>query len=165
MDAKYRICTDGSTIGNRGPGGWGACFEHSGKRWEMSGSNPWTTIAEMELAAAVHALQSLPKGADVELRSDSEYLIYGIQVFVFRWRRQHWRNNRGEVLQNRKLWIELLRLNSCLRIQWIWVKGHNGDPEQCRAMPWLIERPETAGQLNRRPLEQHDALHRAIQVQ
>ena len=133
MDAKYRICTDGSTIGNRGPGGWGACFEQAGQRWEMSGSNPWTTIAEMELAAAVYALQSLPEGAEVELRSDSEYLIYGIQVFVFRWRRQHWRNNRGEVLQNRKLWIELLRLNSSLRIQWIWVKGHNGDPEQCRA--------------------------------
>lgn len=122
----YRIFTDSSAIGNPGPGGWGAVLGHANRYWEISGDHPWTTISEMELIAATHTLRSLPNRARVELHSDSEYLIYGMRVFVFHWQRHVWRNRRGVALQHRVLWAELVALNARLRIRWMWLKGHNG---------------------------------------
>lgn len=133
MDRTYRIFTDGSAIGNPGPGGWGAVLMHGNRYWEISGANPWTTISEMELVAATQALQWLPERARVALHSDSEYLIYGMRAFVFHWQRHGWRNRRGVQLQQRELWFELLALNSRLRIRWIWLQGHNGHRDQTRA--------------------------------
>jgi ribonuclease HI len=133
VDLTYRIFADGSAIGNPGPGGWGAVLMQGKRRWEMSGAYSWTTISEMELVAAVQALRSLPYRARVELHSDSEYLIYGMRVFVFRWQRQGWRNRRGNQLQHRELWSELIALNATLHIRWRWIKGHNGNDEQTRA--------------------------------
>jgi ribonuclease HI len=103
------------------------------KRWEMSGANRRTTIAEMELVAAYQTLRSLPCRARVELYSDSEYLIYGMRAFVFRWQRQGWRNRRGVALQQREVWAALLELNTHLQVHWIWIKGHSGHREQSRA--------------------------------
>jgi ribonuclease HI len=133
VNQTYRIFTDGSAIGNPGPGGWGAVVLQGKARWEMSGAVPWTTISEMELLAAVEALRPLPTHAQIELRSDSEYLVYGMRAFVFRWQRQGWRNRRGIELQHRELWLELITLNARLDIRWIWLKGHNGHREQTRA--------------------------------
>jgi len=133
VDKTYRIFTDGSAIGNPGPGGWGAVVMQGKEHWEMSGAVPWTTISEMELLAAVEALRPLPDRAQVELRSDSEYLVYGMRVFVFRWQRQGWRNRRGIELQHLELWSELVVLNARLHIRWTWLKGHNGHREQTRA--------------------------------
>ena len=82
MDQTYRIFTDGSAIGNPGPGGWGVVLIHGMERQEISGAHPWTTISEMELVAAVQALRPLEGRARVELHSDSEYLIYGMRAFV-----------------------------------------------------------------------------------
>jgi ribonuclease HI len=133
VDRTYRIFTDGSAIGNLGPGGWGAVLMQGKRRWEISGANSWTTISEMELVAAVQALRSLPYQARVELHSDSEYLIYGMRVFVSHWQRQGWRNRRGNQLQHRELWLELIALKTRLRIRWTWIKGHKGNREQIRA--------------------------------
>ncbi len=133
MDKVIRIFTDGSAIGNPGPGGWGTVFAQGKTRWEMSGANPWTTISEMELVAAVQALRILPVRSRIELYSDSEYLIYGMRAFVFRWQRHGWRNRRGAQLQNRDLWAELVGLNARLSIRWMWIKGHNGHRDQTRA--------------------------------
>ena len=133
MDRTYRIFTDGSAIGNPGPGGWGVVLMLGNKRWEMSGAYPWTTISEMELVAAVRALRSLPDRARIELHSDSEYLIYGMRAFVVHWQRHGWRNRRGSELRHRELWEELIGLNARLRIRWTWIKGHNGHPDQNRA--------------------------------
>ena len=133
MDQTYRIFTDGSAIGNPGPGGWGAVVMQGKACWEMSGAVPWTTISEMELLAAVEVLRPLPDRAQIELRSDSEYLVYGMRAFVFRWQRQGWRNRRGIELQHRELWSELIELNARLHIRWTWLKGHNGHREQTRA--------------------------------
>jgi ribonuclease HI len=133
VDKTYRIFTDGSAIGNPGPGGWGAVVMQGKARWEMSGAVPWTTISEMELLAAVEALRPLPNRAQIELRSDSEYLVYGMRCFVFRWQRQGWRNRRGIELQHRELWSELIALNARLNVRWTWLKGHNGHREQTRA--------------------------------
>lgn len=130
MNETYRVFTDGSAIGNPGPGGWGVVAIHGGERWEMSGAHPWTTVSEMELVAALQALRSLPDRARIELHSDSEYLIYGMRAFVFRWQRHGWRNRRGTQLQHRELWEELIELNARRSIRWKWIKGHNGHREQ-----------------------------------
>ncbi len=133
MNSLFRIYTDGSSIGNPGPGGWGAVILQRNERREMSGAFPWTDISEMELFAAVAALRSMPAGARIELYSDAELLIRGMRGFVFRWRDQGWRNRRGAALQHRDLWTQLMRLDSELHIQWRWLKGHNGHPLQTRA--------------------------------
>jgi ribonuclease HI len=133
VDKTYRIFTDGSAIGNPGPGGWGVVVIQGKKRWELSGARPWTTISEMELVAAVQALRSVEGRARIELYSDSEYLIYGMRAFVSRWQRQGWRNRRGTLLQHHELWAELIELNTRLSIRWKWIKGHNGHRDQSRA--------------------------------
>lgn len=133
MDQTFRIFTDGSAIGDPGPGGWGAVLMQQDRRWEKSGAFPWTTNSEMELLAAVQSLRTLPDRARVELHSDSEYLIYGMRAFVFHWRRHGWRSRRGTELRHRELCNELIGLNAQLRVRWIWVKGHNGHPDQTRA--------------------------------
>lgn len=119
------------------------------RRWEISGSEPWTTIQEMELLAAVRALASLPVRSKVELRSDSEYLINGMRMLVFRWINQGWRNRSGKEIRDQELWKQLLILNDRLTVEWRWVKGHNGHPEQTRAdtlayqaarSAWIVKR-------------------------
>lgn len=133
MNRSYRVFTDGSAIGNPGPGGWGVVAMNGSRRWEMSGGCAGTTVAEMELVAAIVALRSLPPGVRVELHSDSQYLIYGISVFVSKWKREGWRNRRGSEIQHRQLWTELTRLNAKHAVRWIWLKGHNGHRDQTRA--------------------------------
>lgn len=133
MNQVFRIYTDGSSIGNPGPGGWGAVIVQRNERREMSGAFPWTDISEMELLAAVEALRSIRAGARIELYSDSELLIHGMRGFVFRWRDQGWRNRRGAALQHLDLWTQLMRLNRELLIEWRWLRGHNGHPLQTRA--------------------------------
>jgi ribonuclease HI len=133
VDRTYRIFTDGSAIGNPGPGGWGVVVIQGKKRWELSGAHPWTTISEMELVAAVQALRSVEGRTQIELHSDSEYLIYGMRAFVSRLQRQGWRNRRGTELQHRELWTELIELNTSLLIRWKWIKGQSGHRDQSRA--------------------------------
>jgi ribonuclease HI len=133
MDNTFHVFTDGSVIGNPGPGGWAALLMRSGGNWEMTGSNPWTTISEMELVAAVEALHSIPDGSDVQLCSDSALLIHGMLFHVMNWQNQGWRNSRGAPLQHQYLWRELLAMNERLNIQWQWIRGHSRHPLQTRA--------------------------------
>jgi ribonuclease HI len=133
MERIIRIFTDGSAIGNPGPGGWGAVVLEGKRRREMSGAYPWTNISEMELLAAVEALRSISTGSRIELYSDSELLIHGMRGFVFRWQSQGWRNRRGAALQHRDLWLQLIHFNIERNIRWKWLRGHNGHPWQSRA--------------------------------
>lgn len=133
MNRTYRVFTDGSAIGNSGPGGWGAVVMGGTRRWEISGECSRTTVSEMELVAAIQALRSLPTGVRIELHSDSQYLIYGMSYFVFKWQRDGWRNRRGNQIQHRPLWIELTDLDTRHEVRWLWLKGHNGHREQTRA--------------------------------
>jgi ribonuclease HI len=87
----------------------------------------------MELVAAVQALRWLPRGARVDLHSDSQYLIYGMNCFISRWERDGWRNRRGGRIQHRQLWTELTLLNAKREVRWVWLKGHNGHCDQSRA--------------------------------
>jgi ribonuclease HI len=129
----FHIYTDGSTIGNPGPGGWGAVIINGKDRRELSGANPWTTISEMEILAAVEALRSIPLGQRVLLCSDSRYLIDGMSYLARRWRDYGWRNSRGAPIQHRDLWLDLIALNRQHRVEWKWLQGHNGHSIQCRA--------------------------------
>ena len=133
MQNQFHIFTDGSSIGNPGPGGWAAVLHPGGKIWELSGSCAWTTISEMELRAAVEALRSIPAGARVELRSDSKLLIHGMRFRVFGWQIQGWRNSRGIELQHQELWRELICFSGRMHIRWRWIKGHNEHAFQTRA--------------------------------
>jgi ribonuclease HI len=133
MERIIRIFTDGSAIGNPGPGGWGAVVIEGKRRREMSGAYPRTNISEMELLAAVEALRSISTGSRIELYSDSELLIHGMRGFVFRWQSQGWRNRRGAALQHRDLWLQLIHFNIERNIRWKWLRGHNGHPWQSRA--------------------------------
>lgn len=132
MNQTYRVFTDGSAIGNPGPGGWGAVVRNGTRRREMSGGYPRTTVSEMELAA-IEALRSLPVGVRIDLHSDSQYLIYGMSCFLSKWERDGWRNRRGCQIQHRQLWTELTLLNSKREVRWLWLKGHSGHREQTRA--------------------------------
>ena len=133
MNHTFRVFTDGSAIGNPGPGGWGVVVMNGTRRWERSGGYARTTVSEMELVAAIQALRSLPPGVRIELHSDSQYLIYGISCFVFKWERDGWRNRRGCQIQHRQLWTELTSLNANREVRWVWLKGHNGHRDQTRA--------------------------------
>lgn len=127
------LFTDGSAIGNPGPGGWGFVVMNGARRWERSGGYARTTVSEMELVAAIQALRSLPTGSHIELHSDSQYLVYGMSSFVSKWERDGWRNRRGCRIQHRQLWTELNLLNANREVRWLWLKGHNGHRDQTRA--------------------------------
>ena len=136
MNQTYRVFTDGSAIGNPGPGGWGFVVMSGTRRREMSGGYLRTTVSEMELVAAVEALRSLPTGVRIDLHSDSQYLIYGMNCFISKWERDGWRNRRGCQIQHRQLWTELTLLNAKREVRWVWLKGHNGHRDQARG-DWL----------------------------
>ena len=133
MNRQYYVITDGSAIGNPGPGGWAAVLVSGHLQWEISGACSWTTISEMELMAAIQALRSIPAGSKVNLCSDSDYLIRGMKHLATRWRNQRWRNRRGLPLQHQRLWRELLQLEKEVHIRWTWVRGHCGHRLQDRA--------------------------------
>ena len=145
MDNTFHVFTDGSVIGNPGPGGWAAVLMSGDKRWEISGTSAWTTISEMELLAAVEALRSIPAGSHVQLCSDSELLIHGMLFHVERWQSQMWRNSRGAPLQHRGLWRELLAMNERMNIQWQWIRGHSRHPFQTRADALAYKAARTQG--------------------
>src|ERR1035437_1158252 len=133
MDNIFHVFTDGSVLGNPGPGGWAAVLMSGDKRWEISGAMASTTISEMELLAAVEALRTIPTGSRVQIHSDSELLIRGMLFHIERWQSQSWRNSRGALLQHQELWRELLGMNERMNIHWRWIRGHSGHPVQTRA--------------------------------
>jgi ribonuclease HI len=133
MRPYIQIVTDGSAIGNPGPGGWAAIFNYRGRRWRLSGSAQITTASEMELTAAIEALRSLHVSSQVTLCSDSEYLIRGMRYLADRWETQGWLNSRGAPLRDREYWKYLLRLRDLHTIRWQWVRGHDGHPSQVEA--------------------------------
>ena len=133
MARIIRIFTDGSAIGNPGPGGWAAIILAGRQRYEFSGSEWCTTIQEMELFAAIQALSNVPIGSMVQLHSDSDFLIRGMRTLVFRWLDQGWKNRQGAKIQTEEHWKTLLSLNRVLSVDWRWIKGHAGHPEQTRA--------------------------------
>ncbi|NLW46174.1 MAG: ribonuclease HI [Firmicutes bacterium] len=119
------IYTDGACSGNPGPGGWAAILIHNGNEREISGSEPHTTNQRMELKAAIEGLKTLKYPCEVQLYSDSAYLINAFrQNWLGNWLVNGWQNSQKKPIENRDLWEELLRLANIHQVEWIKVPGH-----------------------------------------
>jgi ribonuclease HI len=128
------IYTDGACSGNPGPGGWGAVLSYSGHTRELSGGEAApTTNNRMELMAAIQALESLTRPAKVRLHTDSSYLRNGITGWLAGWKRNGWRTASKQPVKNEDLWRRLDAAAAKHDVQWLWVKGHAGDPGNERA--------------------------------
>ncbi len=130
---EVEIFTDGACKGNPGPGGWGAILRSNGKEREISGGESPTTNNRMELMAAIEALNALKKPCRVQLWTDSNYVRDGITRWIHGWRRNGWRTADKKPVKNAELWQALLEAAEPHRIEWHWVKGHAGHPENERA--------------------------------
>lgn len=131
--SHVEIFTDGACKGNPGPGGWGAILRLGEHEKELSGSDAITTNNRMELTAAIQALNALTRPCSVSLHTDSKYVIDGITRWVFGWQRNGWKNAAKKPVANADLWQHLLDACKPHKISWLWVKGHNGHPENERA--------------------------------
>ena len=125
--------TDGAAKGNPGPGGWGAILRANGKERELSGGESPTTNNRMELMAAIEALNALKRPCHVQLWTDSNYVRDGITKWIHGWRRNGWKTADKKPVKNAELWQALLDATAPHRIDWHWVKGHAGHPENERA--------------------------------
>ncbi|STX28977.1 ribonuclease HI [Legionella beliardensis] len=126
---SVEIFTDGACKGNPGPGGWGALLRYNGQEKRLYGGEMMTTNNRMELTAAIKALQALKRACDVELYTDSQYLRQGMTTWLLGWKKNGWRNSKKELVKNADLWQQLDELASRHRINWHWVRGHNGHVE------------------------------------
>ena len=128
------IYTDGACSGNPGPGGWGALLSYGARTREICGGEPGgTTNNRMELMAAIQALEALTRPAVVRLHTDSSYLRNGITAWLPNWKRNGWRTADKKPVKNADLWQRLDAAAAKHQIQWLWVKGHAGDPGNERA--------------------------------
>ena len=127
------IFTDGACKGNPGPGGWGAILRMGVHEKELSGGEADTTNNRMELTAAIRALGALKHPCEVTLHTDSRYVIDGITGWVFGWQKNGWKNAAKKPVANADLWQELLAAVRPHKLKWVWVKGHDGHPENERA--------------------------------
>ena len=127
------IYTDGACSGNPGPGGWGAILVHGETRKELSGGETETTNNRMELQAAIEALNALKRPCKVELYTDSVYVRDGITKWIKGWQRNGWRTAAKKPVKNAELWQALQAALQPHDIDWHWVKGHAGHPENERA--------------------------------
>ncbi|MBR1987583.1 MAG: ribonuclease HI [Clostridia bacterium] len=122
---KITIYTDGACSCNPGPGGWGAILFYKNTKKEISGYNPVTTNNQMELTAAISALDKLKEPCEVELYSDSAYLINAFnEDWITKWQMNGFRNAKKKPVENIELWQKLIEFNNIHKIKWIKVKGH-----------------------------------------
>ena len=135
MTAKTPIViyTDGACSGNPGPGGWGAILIRGDRRKEISEGEAETTNNRMELMAAIKALEVLKRPSRVELHTDSSYLKDGITSWINRWKANGWRTANKKPVKNVELWQRLDEARERHQIDWLWVRGHAGHPENERA--------------------------------
>lgn len=132
-DVTVDIFTDGACRGNPGPGGWGALLRFNGTEKELYGAEVMTTNNRMELMAAIRALDSLKRPCRVRVTTDSKYVLQGITEWLVGWKRKNWKTASKQPVKNVDLWQELDRLAAPHQIEWHWVRGHTGHPENERA--------------------------------
>ena len=126
------IATDGACKGNPGPGGWGALLRFGTKEKEMSGAEALTTNNRMELMAAIRGLSALKQPCRVKLSTDSRYVMDGLTKWIHGWRKNGWKTADRKPVKNAELWQALLAAAEPHRIEWVWVKGHAGHPDNER---------------------------------
>ena len=130
---RVTIYTDGACLGNPGPGGYGAILLYQGRKRELSGGYSRTTNNRMEIMAAIVGLEALKQKCGVTLYSDSEYLVKAMsRGWAKRWRANSWKRSKREKALNPDLWQRLLQLCEHHEVQFNWVRGHAGTPENAR---------------------------------
>lgn len=127
------IHTDGACKGNPGPGGWGAILQSGGKTKEIHGGERLTTNNRMELTAAIMALEALTRPCQIELHTDSKYVMDGITKWIHGWKARGWRTADKSPVKNDDLWKRLDTARARHTVDWRWVKGHAGHPLNERA--------------------------------
>lgn len=139
------IATDGACKGNPGPGGWGALLRFGAREKEMSGAENPTTNNRMELMAAIRALSALKQPCRVKLSTDSRYVMDGLTKWIHGWRRNGWKTADRKPVKNAELWQALLAAAEPHRIEWVWVKGHAGHPDNERVDRLASDAARAAG--------------------
>jgi ribonuclease HI len=144
LSDTVEIFTDGACKGNPGPGGWGALLRCKGVEKTISGGARRTTNNKMELLAAIQALELLKKPCTVKITTDSQYVMYGITEWIHKWKKNGWKTVNKKPVKNVDLWQRLDNLLSQHEVEWEWVRGHVGHPEN-----------ELADRLARKAIEQY----------
>lgn len=128
-----KIWTDGSCLGNPGPGGWAFVATDGKNIAERSGGEKDTTNNRMELMAIMRAVTAARRHDEVEIHTDSQYVKNGMQVWIKNWRKNNWRTADRKPVKNQDLWMALDELATKTKIHWVWVRGHNGEElnERC----------------------------------
>jgi ribonuclease HI len=129
---QVEVHTDGACLGNPGPGGWAALLRWGGIERELAGGEADTTNNRMELMAAIAALEALREPCTVILTTDSQYVRQGILDWLANWIRRGWKTAGGDPVKNRDLWERLQAAAAPHAVDWRWVKGHSGHPENER---------------------------------
>lgn len=133
MTDRVEIFSDGACRGNPGPGGWGALLRYKGHEKLLSGGEAHTTNNRMEMMAAIQALESLRRPCKVRVTTDSQYLHKGITEWLSGWKRRGWKTSDKKQVKNADLWERLDRALEAHEVEWHWVRGHSGHPENERA--------------------------------
>ncbi|GHH11502.1 ribonuclease HI [Sphingomonas sp. AAP5] len=130
---RVEIATDGACKGNPGPGGWGALIRSGATEKELSGGENPSTNNRMELMAAIEGLNALKRPCRVTLSTDSRYVMDGLTKWIKGWQKNGWKTAAKQPVKNAELWQALLDAAKPHRIDWVWVKGHAGHPDNERA--------------------------------
>lgn len=126
------IYADGACSGNPGVGGYGAILKAGEKEKELSGCEELTTNNRMELLGVISALEELKRPCRVRVTTDSNYIVKGMNEWIESWMRKGWKNSQKKDVLNRDLWERLLKVSQPHDMEWVWIKGHNGHPENER---------------------------------
>jgi ribonuclease HI len=127
------IYTDGACSGNPGPGGWGSVLMYRGHRRELSGGDAGTTNNRMELMAVIKALEALTRPCNITIHTDSTYVMKGMTEWLAQWKQRNWLTAAKKPVKNVELWQRLEKAIDSHKVDWKWVKGHSGVPENERA--------------------------------
>ncbi|MEP2737023.1 MAG: ribonuclease HI [Erythrobacter sp.] len=129
---RIEIYTDGACKGNPGPGGWGVLLRMGGHEKELSGGEADTTNNRMEMMAVIRALEALIEPCEIDLYSDSKYVLDGMTKWIEGWQKRGWMNASKKPVRNADLWHELIEKSAQHQVNWNWVKGHDGHPDNER---------------------------------
>lgn len=131
--AEVEIFTDGACSGNPGPGGWGAILRSKTTEKELSGGEKQTTNNRMEMMAVIEALEALNRNCSVKITTDSQYVMKGMQEWLPGWKKRNWKTAAKKPVKNVDLWQRLDTAAQSHQLEWEWVRGHQGHPENERA--------------------------------
>ncbi|TXH67675.1 MAG: ribonuclease HI [Thiothrix sp.] len=129
---KVELYTDGACRGNPGPGGWGVLLRYEQQERELYGYQAAATNNQMELMAAIRGLEALKQPCEVVLTTDSKYVLQGMTEWLAGWKRKGWKSASGQAVKNQDLWQRLDQAAQPHKIQWNWVRGHTGHPDNER---------------------------------